>query len=62
MNLPKLFEDRMKMLLGEEYEAFKECYSKPHYSGLRVNTLKITPEEFENICPFSIKPIPWIPN
>lgn len=62
MNLPRLFEDRMRMLLGEEYEAFKACYSKPHYSGLRVNTLKITPEEFEKICPFSIKRIPWIPN
>lgn len=62
MNLPKLFEDRMRTLLGEEYEAFEKCYAKPHYSGLRVNTLKITPEEFEKICPFSIKRIPWIPN
>lgn len=62
MNLPKLFEDRMRKLLGEEYEAFNEGYSKPHHSGLRVNTLKITPEEFEAICPFSIKRIPWILN
>ena len=62
MNLPKLFEDRMKTLLGDEYKDFKECYSKPHYSGLRVNTLKTTPKEFEERCPFSIKRIPWIPN
>lgn len=62
MNLPKLFEDRMRKLLGEEYEVFKEGYSKPYYSGLRVNTLKITPEEFEAICPFSINRIPWIAN
>lgn len=62
MNLPKLFEDRMKTLLGEEYVEFRECYSKPHYSGLRVNTLKTTPKEFEENCPFSIKRIPWIPN
>ncbi|MDF2539957.1 MAG: hypothetical protein K0S76_2978 [Herbinix sp.] len=62
MNLPKLFEDRMRTLLGEEYEEYLQCYSQPHFGGLRVNTLKITPEEFERICPFSIKRIPWITN
>lgn len=62
MNLPKLFEDRMRALLGEEYEDYLQCYSQPHYAGIRVNTLKITPEEFEHICPFSIKRIPWIKN
>jgi NOL1/NOP2/sun family putative RNA methylase len=62
MNLPKLFEDRMRKLLGEEYEEYLQCYSKPHFGGLRVNTMKITPEEFEKICPFSIKRIPWVKN
>ncbi|MDF2485766.1 MAG: hypothetical protein K0R46_1934 [Herbinix sp.] len=62
MNLPKLFEDRMRKLLGEEYEEYLTCYTKPYYGGLRVNTLKITPEDFERICPFSIKRIPWVRN
>ncbi len=62
MNLPKLFEDRMKELLKEEYEAYLQCYTKPHYGGLRINTLKSSPKEFEQICPFSIKRIPWIKN
>lgn len=62
MNLPKLFEDRMKKLLGDEYEEYLKCYSKPNFGGLRVNTLKILPEEFERICPFTIKRIPWIKN
>lgn len=62
MNLPRLFEDRMRELLGEEYEEYLQCYEKPHYSGIRVNTLKLTPEEFENICPFSIERIPWVKN
>lgn len=62
MNLPKLFEDRMRKLLGEEYEEYLQCYSKPHFAGIRVNTLKITPEDFEHICPFPIKRIPWIAN
>ena len=62
MNLPKLFEDRMRRLLGAEYEDYLACYTKPHFGGLRVNTLKMTPEEFEQTCPFSIKRIPWIKN
>jgi NOL1/NOP2/sun family putative RNA methylase len=62
MNLPKLFEDRMRTLLGEEYEAYLQCYNKPHFGGLRVNTLKSTPEEFEKICPFSVNRIPWVWN
>ncbi len=62
MNLPILFEDRMRKLLGEEYEEYLQCYEKPHFGGIRVNTLKMTPEEFEHICPFSIKRIPWVKN
>ncbi len=62
MNLPKLFEDRMRTLLGGEYEAYLQCYHKPHFGGLRVNTLKSTPGEFEGICPFSVKRIPWVWN
>jgi tRNA and rRNA cytosine-C5-methylases len=62
MNLPKLFEDRMRKLLGDEYEEYLQCYHQPHYGGLRVNTMKTTPEEFERICPFTIKRIPWVRN
>ncbi|MDF2907291.1 MAG: hypothetical protein K0R34_2612 [Herbinix sp.] len=62
MNLPKLFEDRMRKLLGKEYDDYLECYDKPHFGGIRVNTLKSTPEEFERICPFAIKRIPWVKN
>jgi NOL1/NOP2/sun family putative RNA methylase len=62
MKLPKLFEDRMKELLKDEFQEFMGSYEQPHYSGLRVNTLKLTPEEFEEISPFEIKRIPWIQN
>ncbi len=62
MTLPKLFESRMRELLKEEYEEYISCFDQRHYSGLRVNTLKITPEEFEAICPYEIKRIPWIEN
>jgi NOL1/NOP2/sun family putative RNA methylase len=62
MNLPKQFEDRMKELLGEEYKEYLQCYTNPHYSGLRVNTMKTTPEVFERFCPYSIDRVPWVNN
>lgn len=62
MNLPVLFVEKMKRLLGDEYDEYIKCYEKPRYYGLRVNTKKISVEEFQKICPFEIWPIPWIDN
>lgn len=62
MELPKLYQDAMKQLLGGEYEQFLACMEAPNYNGLRVNTNKISCEEFEKICPFQITKVPWIEN
>jgi NOL1/NOP2/sun family putative RNA methylase len=63
MNLPQEFTDRMKEMLGEEeFARYEKSLSEPRYNGLRVNTLKMTPEEFQEISPFSLTPIPWCPN
>ena len=41
MDLPKKFTDRMKNMLGKEYDNFYKAYmNSPVYSGIRVNTLK----------------------
>lgn len=62
MKLPEAFEERMKEMLGEEYPAFAQSYEKPRLRGLRVNTMKISPEEFERIAPFPVKRVPWVEN
>lgn len=62
LNLPIAFEEKMRHLLGEEFDAYMKCYEEPRYYGLRVNTQKISVEEFVKICPFEITPIPWIEN
>ena len=62
MNLPIAFVDKMKRLLGDEFEDYIACYEENRLYGLRVNTKKISVEEFQRICPFDIKPIPWIEN
>ena len=62
MRLPEVFEEKMKGLLNEEFSDYIACYEEPRYYGLRVNTGKISVEEFKKICPFEITPIPWIEN
>lgn len=59
--LPQLFVKRMTDLLGEEANLFLETYERPKTSGLRVNTLKISVDDFLAIAPFHLKPIPWAP-
>lgn len=62
MKLPEIFEEKMKGILKDEFPDYIACYEEPRYYGLRVNTGKISVEEFEKICPFPIRPIPWIEN
>ncbi len=62
MKLPQDFLTRMQALLGEEYPAFLQSYEEPRRSGLRVNTLKISVEEFQRTVPFHLTPIPWTDN
>ena len=60
--LSPAFLERMRKMLGDEYEDFIKSYEAPRTYGLRVNTAKISCEEFEKIVPFPVTPIPWIPN
>jgi len=49
----------MERLLGGGYPAFLASYAEAPSVGLRVNTLKITPEAFRQIAPFDLTPTPW---
>ena len=44
----------MSRLLGDEYAAFAAALEAQPVSGLRVNTLKLTPEEFQKISPIPL--------
>ncbi|MEW6717121.1 MAG: RsmF rRNA methyltransferase first C-terminal domain-containing protein [Chloroflexota bacterium] len=59
-NLPVAFLNRMQLLLGEAYPQFLEHYESPASIGLRVNTVKISTEDFTKISPFDLQKIPWI--
>lgn len=62
MNLPREFLERMERMLGEEYGEFLRTYEEPRKFGLRVNTMKISVEEFVEAAPFHLTKIPWIDN
>lgn len=54
--------NKMKELLGDEYDDYLNSFNEKRIHSLRVNNAKISNEEFERICPFKIKRIPWIEN
>ncbi len=59
MEIPQAFLEDMRALLGEDYAAFADAFlSQPPVRGLRVNTLKLTPEEFADISPYPLAPSP----
>lgn len=58
--LPEAFLNRMQQLLGGQYPAFLSSYEESRWYGLRVNTLKLTAEEFEQASSFNLRPIPWV--
>ena len=62
MNLPDAFVLKMKHLLGSDYADYEKCFEQPRYYGLRVNTSKISVEEFLRIAPWPLRPVPWIQN
>ena len=49
----------MQRLLGEEYPAFRDSLNQPPAVGLRVNTLKVAPQEILKTFPGQLTPIPW---
>lgn len=62
MNLPEAFTEKMKGILGEEYGDFLAGFDRPRHLGLRVNTAKISVEEFVKLAPFHLTPVPWVEN
>ncbi len=58
-DVPPLFLQHMQRLLGEEYPAFQSSYRTPAVTGLRANTLKISPQELQARLPYDLAPLPW---
>lgn len=69
MKLPSEFENRMKEMLGPDYEKYLASFELQSYQGLRVNTLKLSTEDFlkytdeiSSINFKNLKPVEWTDN
>jgi len=61
VRLPEAFLDKMRRLLGEEYEAFVQSYESERVQGLRFNTLKGPLGQLLETCKedFGLQQVPW---
>ncbi len=57
--LPQAFTDRMKDMLGKEYDDFIKSYDEPKKQALRLNSLKGESGRFLELCPFSLSKVTW---
>ena len=58
VELPERFKQRIKEQLGEEYEAYLQSFREKSRNGLRVNTGKLSAEEFKQLSPFGSQEVP----
>ena len=59
MKLPLEFVDKMKAMLGDEYEAYEKSFDDKRLYGLRINTMKISREELLNRNVYETEDVHW---
>ena len=59
MNLPLEYMEKMKALLGEEYDDYIASFEEGRFYGLRANTLKISPDTLQEKGVFTLNNVPW---
>lgn len=62
MELPVAFEQKMREMLGSDYENYLASFGCDAYQGLRVNTAKISVEDFLKLSPYELRQVSWCPN
>ena len=53
---------RMKDMLQDEYPAYLSSIEKEARRGIRINTLRITKEDFFKVVPMDVEPSPFADN
>lgn len=62
MELPITYKNTMMELLGSDFSKYEACLSEPMFHGIRINTMKISVEDFLKINPFHLTKVPWCDN
>ncbi len=61
IELPQSFKNKMEAMLVGEYPVLLDCYQKPYYRGIRLNTLKCGEKTLKASLPFSLERTPFSP-
>ena len=59
ISLPEKFLEDVKVILQDEYEEFIDSYNENKTTGLRLNTMKMSKEKFQELNLFDLEQIPW---
>ena len=59
MNLPEEYISRMKSLLKDEYDDYIKSFDDERLYGMRVNTLKMSKEDFLDKKLYELSPVKW---
>lgn len=62
MQLPESYQKKMQTLFQEDYQDYLESFNHSPYLGIRINTSKISVEDFIKLSPFQLDAIPWCKN
>lgn len=62
MQLPESYQKKMQTLFQEDYQDYLESFNHSPYLGIRINTSKISVEDFVKLSPFQLDAIPWCKN
>lgn len=62
ITLPPLYEERMRKLLGDDFENYQATLNQSPIKAFRVNTDKISTEEFQKLNFHTDKKIPYCKN
>lgn len=57
--LPERFKARMAEMLGDDYPRFERALEEPNVRAVRVNTTKISVDEFKRVSALSLSPIDY---
>lgn len=59
IKLPQKYLSNMKELLKDELDDYLNCFDNNRVYSLKVNTSKISVEDFLKISPFKLEPVEW---
>lgn len=54
------FFERMRRILDDEYDAFEAALAEPSVRGIRVNTTKISPEDFLSVTEHDVRRLDYL--